>query len=390
MTTLGQILPVLYLLVLCVAAVLLSAYSVALRYLLLFLAAVITINGLVFLIQSLLEKYSKKQFHGISDEVKAEYKYLEAKAKAGDTKAQNNIGILCHNKLFRRFDAQNWFELAAAKNNAIAQYNLGVIHSQSSGIDHFDKARKWWRLSAENGFEEAQVRLAAEASAPNISQEDFDESFRWCIVCATRGDADAQYELGLMYENGWNVRKNHKEAAKWYTLAAEHGHAKSQNTLGEMYYKGRGVPRDYEAALKWYSLSANQGNEDAYYNLGDYYNDGKAVSVNIELATKYYRLAAEGGCVYAQLALLSIVGYEEAYYWWTIITKKSSTVSVESIKYRDKKREYFENVLSADTRADIEHRAQLWLDRYSEKMAHFKPNYRYGLSSTFLDLLEDE
>jgi hypothetical protein len=112
----------------------------------------------------------------------------------------------------------------AKQGNTSAQYNLGLMYTNSLGVLQDDKqAVKWYRLAAEQGV------------------------------------AEAQYNLGVMYEQGRGVPQDAKEAVKWYRLAAKQGFANAQYNLAIMYAKGEGVPQDAKEAVKWYRLAAKQG-----------------------------------------------------------------------------------------------------------------------------------
>ena len=110
----------------------------------------------------------------------------------------------------------------ADKGDAQSQYYLGCDYDLK---DNAEKAVKWYRMAAEQGFAEAQFALA--------------EFYYW----------------------GWGIECNDAEAAKWYRAAAEQGHGKAQKGLGECYNEGTGVVQDYEEAIKWMQLAAEQGVE---------------------------------------------------------------------------------------------------------------------------------
>ena len=123
------------------------------------------------------------------------------------------------------------WRIHAARGEAKAQYNLGVMYDNGKGVPEDNaEAVKWWRLSAK------------------------------------QGDADAQYNLGVMYDNGKGVPEDNAEAVKWWRLAAEQGNAKARNNLGYMYDEGKGVPQDYVRAHMWFNLAAAQGKEEMYRN----------------------------------------------------------------------------------------------------------------------------
>ena len=94
------------------------------------------------------------------------------------------------------------------------------------------------------------------------SRSDLAEAVRWFRLAAEQGNADAQVRLGWMYEIGDGVERNYGEAARLYRLAANGGNASAQNNLGNLYRTGRGVERNDAEADRWYQLADDQGFSD--------------------------------------------------------------------------------------------------------------------------------
>src|SRR4029078_5451847 len=66
-------------------------------------------------------------------------------------------------------------------------------------------------------------------------QQDKKEAERWFRLSAEAGYVDAQYNLAVMYRDGDGVIQDYRESAKWYRLAAEGGNVIAQYNLGVMY-----------------------------------------------------------------------------------------------------------------------------------------------------------
>ncbi|MBO7726031.1 MAG: sel1 repeat family protein [Thermoguttaceae bacterium] len=94
------------------------------------------------------------------------------------------------------------------------------------------EAPKWWRQSAEQGFDKAQ------------------------------------FNLGRCCENGWGVARDITEAVKWYRRSADQGHGKAQYAAGCCYYMGSGAEKNDAEAVKWFRMAAEQGNDKSQYNRG--------------------------------------------------------------------------------------------------------------------------
>jgi uncharacterized protein len=155
--------------------------------------------------------------------------------------------------------AADMYRELAATGDAKAQYNLGLMYARGDGVaENLLDAVKWYRLSAEQGFPEAQ------------------------------------YALGVIYfSRNPSVPMDYDEAIKWYRQAAEQGHVRSQLNLGVVYLRGDVVPQDIPQALKWFGLAAAQGDSDAQFNLGNMYLEGEGVPASMVNGYMWIWLAAE-------------------------------------------------------------------------------------------------
>jgi TPR repeat protein len=102
--------------------------------------------------------------------------------------------------------------------------------------------------------------------------QDAKEAVKWYRLSADQGYVNAQFNLGLIYANGRGVLKDDKEAVKWYRLAADQGHASAQYNLGVNYYYGEGVLTNYIVSYSWMSLARYNGSsitEKAFKLLAD-------------------------------------------------------------------------------------------------------------------------
>lgn len=123
---------------------------------------------------------------------------------------------------------EHW-ERAAALSHAEAEFRLGAMHDEGTGVEA-DPARavEWYRRAAEHGSQRAQ------------------------------------FNLGHMYASGRGVEKDEVQAAHWYERAAERGNAYAQYTLGLMYSHGRGVPQDRAAAYAWLTVAIHNFNPNMF------------------------------------------------------------------------------------------------------------------------------
>ena len=99
-----------------------------------------------------------------------------------------------------------WLPLAEL-GDVEAQYNLGVMYDEGTGVEQdFGKAAEWYRKAAERGF------------------------------------LEAQYNLGMMYYHGQGVLRDHEEAARWLQLAADHGDSEAAKILQRIRKQATSAP----------------------------------------------------------------------------------------------------------------------------------------------------
>jgi uncharacterized protein len=229
---------------------------------------------------------------------------------------------------------------------AEAQFNLGVRYYKGKGVPQDDKeAVKWYRLSAEQGFEKAQYILGFMYHKGLGVSQDYKKAVKWYRLSAEQGNTKAQNNLGMMYVNGQGVLQNNKEAVRLYRIAAEQGNANAQNNLGRMYNQGLGVPKDLKEAVRLFRLSVEQGDVYGQFNLGLMCHEGKGVPQDYKEAVRLYRLSAEQGNAKAQLNLGFMYHKGQgvpqdnvsAYMWWNICASSGERVCVEKRDFIEKK-----------------------------------------------------
>ena len=99
-----------------------------------------------------------------------------------------------------------WLPLAEL-GDVEAQYNLGVMYDQGTGMEKdLGKAAEWYRKAAEQGF------------------------------------VDAHAHLGLMYYHGQGVSRDVEKAARWLQLASDHGDTESADILRRINKQTRSAP----------------------------------------------------------------------------------------------------------------------------------------------------
>lgn len=114
----------------------------------------------------------------------------------------------------------------ANNGNAVAQYWLGVMHSDEKGV-----------------------------------QRDDQQAMSWYQKAAEQGNTEAQLSLGQMYSDGKGGKRGSQQAMKWYQKAAERGNVEAQLNLGLMYFNGEGAPIDLIQSCKWLNIASTRGGE---------------------------------------------------------------------------------------------------------------------------------
>ena len=268
-------------------------------------------------IESLKRIFVKKMTHNISTEVNYKQEkdraYSEnvtvntinpstVKEKVMSVTSVTDAIKLCEKGKYK--EAIRIFTELANKNNASAQYNLGVCYYNGYGVTQdYAEAVSWYRKSAEQGHASAQYNLGFCYVVGRGVAQDYQEAVSWFRKSAEQDNASAQYNLGLCYESGCGIAQDYQEAVSWFRKSAEQGHARAQCNLGLCYESGRGIAQDYKEAVSWYRKSAEQGFARAQYNLGLCYYDGYGVTQDYAEAVSWYRKSAEQGHTNAQCNL---------------------------------------------------------------------------------------
>lgn len=115
--------------------------------------------------------------------------------------------------------------------DALAQYNLGILHDTGQGVpqDHAEAAR-WYRQAGEQDH------------------------------------PDALYNLGLLHFEGKGVAMDRGEALRLYRLAARQGEPESVSSIGYLYLQGIEVEKDPVEAMAHFLLAAERGSQTGEMN----------------------------------------------------------------------------------------------------------------------------
>jgi len=181
---------------------------------------------------------------------------VEEKAEKGDADAQFQMGLeLLADDSASKALAFKWFRKSAEQGHAEAQYSLGELYYDGTGVaKDEEKALDWFYASAEQDYTEAQRRLYNYWYYQNTKsgtgvlhqagiitsryrkdeQVDPDEEHYWLEVLANKGLSDAQRLLAYNYMKGQNVTQDEAKAIELYKKAASSGDAEAIRILNSM------------------------------------------------------------------------------------------------------------------------------------------------------------
>ena len=164
-------------------------------------------------------------------------------------------------------------------------------------LDLSRSVEEWFKKSANNGYAQAQYKLAS------VFSKDLNEKIRWYQKAAEQGLPEAQRELANLYRD--SKPPDLAEAKKWYEKAAEKGDLLSQNSLANIYnengeeakafglYKKVAEQPLLDDSFRGGNSATNSAIVNAQYNLAEYYMDGKGgVEEDENKAFKLYQKVA--------------------------------------------------------------------------------------------------
>lgn len=163
----------------------------------------------------------------------------------------------------------------AASGHAGAQYILGGIYDQDSGIaltsggkgqlgtmqDNFGEAEIWYTKSAEQQNLKAMTALGNHycwgVGGARMGGVDSAKGTAYLLEASNKGSAAAMMRLAANYEQGVCAKIDNAAALKWYMAAAALGDMQSRHSLGLMHRDGRGTPADDVQAYVWFQLAGS-------------------------------------------------------------------------------------------------------------------------------------
>lgn len=161
-------------------------------------------------------------------------------------------------------------EEAVARQDPRALFAMGLNHAEgrASGPD-LEEAARWFERAAERGYAPAQYRLASLLEKGLYGPRDIGRAVDLYMQAAKRGSASAMHNLGVLFATGTEGRPDHSAAAHWFLEAAKHGVTDSQYNFAILLAKGLGVEQDLVEACKWFAIAARSGDAEAQRRLDE-------------------------------------------------------------------------------------------------------------------------
>ena len=158
------------------------------------------------------------------DLTEAEHWYRKA-AEQGNAEAEFALG-----QMYSRgwgvprdaADAMRWLQMANDPDTEGPPTDWTLL--EGYGVQQDQKlAAYWYQLAAEKGHAEAQFNLGRLYATGKGVAHDEEQAARWVRAAASQGYAPAQARLGFRYANGQGMAKDDRRAYFWLTLAYLHG-----------------------------------------------------------------------------------------------------------------------------------------------------------------------
>ena len=211
--------------------------------------------------------------------------WYKKSAAQGNWKAQNNLGVsyMYGEGVEKNLDeAMKWLKKSAGQGNELAMCNLAYCYAAKGNMK---KAFDWMEKSAAKNLAIAYYQLGKWSYIPYQTYTDYAKGFGYYKRGAELGNANAQYELAQKYLHGsYNAtEKDVKQAIYWFEKVVENkNQSKAVEAANDMCYirQGRysgGDDVNISEALRYADIAIEKsgGKEANYYDSkGDAYLAG--------------------------------------------------------------------------------------------------------------------
>lgn len=230
--------------------------------------------------------------------------YFEMAAKKNDEIANYNLGNMTFltNNTNQNLKAIEFYKKAASKNYAPAYLTLGDMYATGKGIGHdAAKAEEYYLKAADLNDDVAIDRLALLYLLQDGVEVDSDKTSNSIKTVklfqrvADKGNPKAMYVLSLLYQNGFYVEPDNDKAVEYLKKSADLKYPEAEYSLAYLYLSGMYVEKDYKKGVQLMTNAANNGYPDAQNNIGMLYLKGELVPKDLQRAKSWLEKASSNG-----------------------------------------------------------------------------------------------
>jgi len=153
---------------------------------------------------------------------------------------------------------------AAVAGDGAAAYEVAVRFVEGRGVPvNLEDAAFWFERAASKGLAPAQFRYASLLEKGQGVRKDLVQARRLYLAAASKGNGKAMHNLAVLYAEGAEGKPDYATAAQWFRKAAVRGIADSQYNLGVLCARGLGTEKSVDESYKWFALAAAQGDRES-------------------------------------------------------------------------------------------------------------------------------
>jgi uncharacterized protein len=179
----------------------------------------------------------------------------------------------------------------------VACYFLGIMNlygNQNFAADP-DRARVWFEEAAGKGFAMAEYNLGVMYLYGRGVPTDYAAARDWLIKASDHGVPRAKFQLGRIYEKGLGVPRDMNEAKRQYRDGTEQARSSVDANSGALFINSESITLEFAQSREWYLGAAAKGDAEAELNAGMLYATGKGIQRNyVQAYLLLGRAAAQG------------------------------------------------------------------------------------------------
>ena len=199
--------------------------------------------------------------YGVTQNAKEGLKYLQQAVDQNYDMAQALMAYLyAEGKIVPedKEKAIELYQLAADQNNISANLNLGVMYYKGDSVPRNYQTALEYFQKVPLDQNPVVSRYLGDIYLNNASLRDYDKALKYYELSAKQKDLSAYFSLGEMYRKGLGVDQDMAQAITYYKYAASQNYSSAQYMLGIIYANGEGVSKDVYKAYAWFHLAAEQ------------------------------------------------------------------------------------------------------------------------------------